>query len=189
MSGLGSDGCKAGECECPSTSSVTPLAGKSFKRLVKQVDSDGSSLTPGFFDYEPLEAKSPAEDLEQPPVLVPLCELGKAKARGPALRVIEQDRRLRQGAPGRHVGFRSSGHGRTRGALYGLPLGGLPCVAGERLVRRRRGGRVRMKNMEQRKILDLSRDKLLRWITVQVARVKRTLGSVGKNVDCDQRMV
>ena len=35
----------------------------------------------------------------------------------------------------------------------------------------------------------LTREKLLRRITVQVARVKKTVGSVGKNVDCNQRVV
>ena len=38
-------------------------------------------------------------------------------------------------------------------------------------------GGQRIKNKGQRKILILTREKLLRWITVQVARVKKTLGS------------
>ena len=50
-------------------------------------------------------------------------------------------------------------------------------------------GGQRIKNKGQRKILILTREKLLRWITVQVARVKKILGSVGKNVDCNQCVV
>ena len=50
-------------------------------------------------------------------------------------------------------------------------------------------GGERIKNQGQRQILILTKEKHLRWLTVQVARVKKLLGSVSKNNDCGQRVV
>ena len=46
-----------------------------------------------------------------------------------------------------------------------------------------------MKNKGQRTILMMTKEKHLRWLTVQVARVKKTLGSVSKNNSCGQKVV
>ena len=50
-------------------------------------------------------------------------------------------------------------------------------------------GGQRIRNKGQRTILMLTREKRLRWLTVQVAKVKKTLGSVSKNISCGQRVV
>ena len=50
-------------------------------------------------------------------------------------------------------------------------------------------GGERIKNQGQRCILVLTKEKHLRWMTVQVAKVKKMLGSVSKNNDCGQRVV
>ena len=50
-------------------------------------------------------------------------------------------------------------------------------------------GGHRMKNKGQRKILMLTKEGYLRWLTVQVAAVKKVLGSVSKNNACGQRVV
>ena len=50
-------------------------------------------------------------------------------------------------------------------------------------------GGERIKNQGQRSILMLTKEKHLRWMTVQVAKVKNMLGSVSKNNDCGQRVV
>ena len=46
-----------------------------------------------------------------------------------------------------------------------------------------------MKNLGQRNILVMTKDKQLRWLTVQVAKVKQLLGSVSKNNDHGQEVV
>ena len=46
-----------------------------------------------------------------------------------------------------------------------------------------------MKNLGQRRILVLTKEKKLRWLTVQVAKVKKLLGSVSRNNDCDQDVI
>ena len=50
-------------------------------------------------------------------------------------------------------------------------------------------GGERIRNQGQRQILVLTKEKHLRWMTVQVAKVKKMLGSVSKNNDCGQRVV
>ena len=50
-------------------------------------------------------------------------------------------------------------------------------------------GGERIKNQGQRSILMLTKEKHLRWMTVQVAKVKKMLGSMSKNNDCGQRVV
>ena len=50
-------------------------------------------------------------------------------------------------------------------------------------------GGERIKNKGQRQILVLAKEKHLRWLTVQVAKVKKMLGSVSKNIDHGQVVV
>ena len=50
-------------------------------------------------------------------------------------------------------------------------------------------GGERIKNQGQKQVLVLTKEKHLRWLTVQVAKVKKMLGSVSKNNDCNQRVV
>ena len=50
-------------------------------------------------------------------------------------------------------------------------------------------GGHKMKNLGQRRILVLTKEKQLRWLTVQVAKVKKLLGSVSRNNDCDQDVI
>ena len=50
-------------------------------------------------------------------------------------------------------------------------------------------GGQKIRNMGQRKILLLTREKSLRWLTVQVAAVKKMLGSVSKNNDCGHEVI
>ena len=49
-------------------------------------------------------------------------------------------------------------------------------------------GGHKLNNLGQRRILILTKDKLLRWLTVQVAEVKKILGSLGKNNDAGQEV-
>lgn len=50
-------------------------------------------------------------------------------------------------------------------------------------------GGHKMNNLGQRRILVLTKEKHLRWMTIQVAKVKKLLGSVSWNNDCDQDVV
>ena len=50
-------------------------------------------------------------------------------------------------------------------------------------------GGQRIKNEGERTILIMTKERKLRWITVQVAAVKKMLGSVSKNLDCDNDVV
>ena len=50
-------------------------------------------------------------------------------------------------------------------------------------------GGHKIKNLGQRRILVMTEDKLLRWMTLQVAKVKKILSSVSKNNDAGQEVV
>ena len=174
-------------CRSEKTNGDAKVETPSHGKKKKSTETPG---TPEYFDYESLEEQSPAEELEQTVIEIPLMAMGQgARVRsGPTLAVTERDENGFEKIP---LGITSDSGAADTVAPEELftdyPLEDSPgSLANVWYVG---AGGQRIKNKGQRRILVLTKEKLLRWITVQVARVKKTLGSVGKNVDCKQRVV
>jgi len=163
--------------------------------LKKKIEAPPGLATPmraNGFDFEELERVSPAP-LEDDPILMPLGALGEVSSVQDHAHIAKLKRKEKDINGFTKIPFgvtSDSGASDTvapEEVFLDYPLE--PSPGSRTNVWYVGAGGQRIKNQGQRQILILTKEKRLRWITVQVAKVKKLLGSVSKNNDYGQRVV